>query len=350
MIEENVSDYIVLQRDCIPVKGAAKSALYDLTRQKIHTFPTKYFSLFYLLENNTLELAKRKAYEAGLVNEYNDLLEFLKNEEMIFSASLDEKKLFPKIDLSNDFYPGKIKDSIIEVGGNPFYAKKFIEQLDLHGCEYIQIRQSSSYPSMNNLNDILSACSNTSIMGIELLLPHNDSLDEMVYYELIKKNPLIYSITIYNYSEDKVVYSGAQDADYFKRYLIFSTKVFSGSSCCGTINRGRLIPPSTEVVAEFMNSNSCLNMKVSLREDGTISNCPAMKVTFGHINDGNISDIIESEEYTKFYQILKDQIDTCKDCEYRYACSDCRAHTENGDILGKPSKCSYNPYTGVWCK
>ena len=38
-----------------------------------------------------------------------------------------------------------------------------------------------------------------------------------------------------------------------------------------------------------------------------------------------------------------------KDCEFRYICTDCRAYVEDPeDILSKPLKCGYNPYTGEW--
>jgi len=40
----------------------------------------------------------------------------------------------------------------------------------------------------------------------------------------------------------------------------------------------------------------------------------------------------------------KDKIDVCKDCEYRYACLDCRCFRMNEDIYSKPKKCKYNPY------
>ena len=44
----------------------------------------------------------------------------------------------------------------------------------------------------------------------------------------------------------------------------------------------------------------------------------------------------------------------CKDCEFRYICTDCRAYTEKthtneeGLDTSKPLKCGYNPYTGEW--
>ena len=34
-------------------------------------------------------------------------------------------------------------------------------------------------------------------------------------------------------------------------------------------------------------------------------------------------------------------IDICKDCELRYACSDCRAYRVAESMVSKPLKCSY---------
>jgi len=51
----------------------------------------------------------------------------------------------------------------------------------------------------------------------------------------------------------------------------------------------------------------------------------------------------------KYWNITKDQIDICKDCEFRHICTDCRAYIEDPkNIYSKPLKCGYNPYTNDW--
>lgn len=44
----------------------------------------------------------------------------------------------------------------------------------------------------------------------------------------------------------------------------------------------------------------------------------------------------------------KDKIHTCAQCEYRYACFDCRPNSLSGDLLEKPWYCTYDPLTGRW--
>ncbi|MDR2057516.1 MAG: hypothetical protein LBP83_04405, partial [Dysgonamonadaceae bacterium] len=39
----------------------------------------------------------------------------------------------------------------------------------------------------------------------------------------------------------------------------------------------------------------------------------------------------------------------CKDCEFRYICTDCRAYLQDSnDIYSQPAKCNYNPYIAKW--
>ena len=46
--------------------------------------------------------------------------------------------------------------------------------------------------------------------------------------------------------------------------------------------------------------------------------------------------------------LSKDHIEGCKDCEYRYACYDCRPDSNGADKYAKPWNCSYDPYKGEW--
>jgi len=51
----------------------------------------------------------------------------------------------------------------------------------------------------------------------------------------------------------------------------------------------------------------------------------------------------------KYEKLSKDQIDICKECEFRYICTDCRAYIEDPEnIYSKPLKCGYDPATNQW--
>lgn len=98
-----------------------------------------------------------------------------------------------------------------------------------------------------------------------------------------------------------------------------------------------------------INSNTCLNRKISIDADGNIKNCPSMKESFGNIKDTTLAEALEKPGFKKYWNIKKDDITKCKDCEFRYICTDCRAYLEDpDDIYSAPLKCGYDPYTGKW--
>ena len=66
-------------------------------------------------------------------------------------------------------------------------------------------------------------------------------------------------------------------------------------------------------------------------------------IEYGSLEDNKLNQIIE-----KMTPINKNAIKVCKDCEYRYACMDCRPDRLENDILAKPWYCSYDPYQSTW--
>src|SRR6185295_1561186 len=58
---------------------------------------------------------------------------------------------------------------------------------------------------------------------------------------------------------------------------------------------------------------------------------------------------LAQRDFAALWSINKDQIAICKDCEFRYICTDCRAYLQDtADLYSKPSKCTYDPYTAEW--
>ena len=95
--------------------------------------------------------------------------------------------------------------------------------------------------------------------------------------------------------------------------------------------------------------NTCLNRKVCIDAEGNIKNCPAMAKSYGNIRDTTLEEAINKPGFKDLWFICKDQIDVCKDCEFRYMCTDCRAFIKDPEnIYSQPAKCTYNPYICLW--
>ena len=74
-----------------------------------------------------------------------------------------------------------------------------------------------------------------------------------------------------------------------------------------------------------------------------------MQKVYGHIEEYSLQAALTDPEFKSYWGITKDKINSCKVCEFRYMCSDCRAYVENpNDLYSKPLKCGYDPYTTKW--
>lgn len=100
--------------------------------------------------------------------------------------------------------------------------------------------------------------------------------------------------------------------------------------------------------------NSCWQGKINIECDGSITPC-IMENKFKNIRYNtrlqSLDKILEEYLIPQFWNVSRDYIEVCKDCEYRYVCKDCRPICENersmylrGDI------CKYDPYEGKWNK
>ena len=78
-----------------------------------------------------------------------------------------------------------------------------------------------------------------------------------------------------------------------------------------------------------------------------------MSQSFGNIKDTTLEEALCHPDFKKYWNITKDQIEVCKDCEFRHICTDCRAYIEEPDNqYSKPLKCNpllllfYNYFLG----
>ena len=112
-----------------------------------------------------------------------------------------------------------------------------------------------------------------------------------------------------------------------------------------------LFLPSKEKFYRNQYENSCWSGKLVITETGDVLPCVFDRTNIlGNICHKNLREIIDSNEVKRCWFMSFDNIEICKDCEYRFACKDCRplAKAVNGTLNGKNPRCQYDPYTGVW--
>lgn len=96
--------------------------------------------------------------------------------------------------------------------------------------------------------------------------------------------------------------------------------------------------------------NSCWAGKLAITPNGDIIPCVfAREHIVSNVKSG-LEEIVDSKALQNLWKITKDQIEGCQDCEYRYACHDCRplAEATTGNLYAQNPRCSYNPIAGEW--
>ncbi len=99
--------------------------------------------------------------------------------------------------------------------------------------------------------------------------------------------------------------------------------------------------------------NSCWFGKAAVTGLGDVLPCVfARDQVAGNVKEQSLAEIILGERMLSFWGLTKDQVEGCRDCEYRYVCEDCRpwACGFASNLYAKSPRCTYNPYTGEWVK
>lgn len=100
--------------------------------------------------------------------------------------------------------------------------------------------------------------------------------------------------------------------------------------------------------------HSCFAGRAAITTQGDVIPCIfARDKICGNIKQQSLCEIIAvNSPLQQCWHTTKDCLAKCKDCEFRYACTDCRplaqSISETGDWLACTAGCSYNPYTGKW--
>jgi len=334
-----VKNKLTLYASCIPVKGSTKGTICDLQRNDIYQIPIVVYDVLTKHIGYSIDDIK-SCYEKEKHDIIDHYIKLLIEKELIFFT--DNPDLFPKLSLQWD-EPFLITNAIIDITNEYKYIFPFIDQIDQISCHTIQIRFFNPV-TYESLIEILEYTKTKNIYSIEILLEYQSYFIIKNIKELCQRYIKISIITIYN-SPKKASYQVL-----LTKYgnVFYIENVIKSELCCGIISSS-YFTVNVKTFTESLRFNSCLNRKVSIDKEGNIKNCPSMRKSFGSIEDTNLVDVIEKPEFTSSWNINKDKILVCKDCEYRYICTDCRAYVEDpSDLHSKPLKCGYNPYTGDW--
>jgi SPASM domain peptide maturase of grasp-with-spasm system len=329
----------VLFACCVPVKGARRSALCDLERQSAQPIPNGLYEILTEHAGKTTGEIK-EVYGHEYDREIDEYFEFLLAHEFGFFSR--EPDRFPPLDLTWEA-PERITNAILDVDADSDhdYGKIFAELDDL-GCKALEVR-CFHRAAEAELRAILDAARHGRLRSIDLLVGSSPELTPEALEQLATDYRRVSSIVVHSSPESRRLPPFRTGVT-----VAYRREVIDSPRCCGQIHPGYFVP-NLETFLEAQKHNTCLNRKISIDARGEIRNCPSLPRSFGNARQVSLHSALAQRDFTALWTINKDQIAVCKDCEFRYICTDCRAYlTDASDLYSKPSKCTYDPYTAEW--
>ncbi len=335
--------YFQLYSCCVPVKGAVRSILCDLQRSDFIFIPNEFAEIF--LQKGEVTIETLREIYTDYVNfeiEFDRLIKLLCEKEYGFYSQ--EPHCFS--DLNETIHSASsISNVIIDIDYEiTFDLRRFINEISSLLCHAVAIRI-FSYKSLQELEDIVKAFGNSTIRSIELYVPFTNELSE--------KELLLNLMSNYPVCKNIVVYRSNRTERFKDHYheIIYTDFDMNVNNCCGYISP-HYFRVNNETFFESRKFNNCLNRKLSIDINGMICNCPSMPTKFGkYDNSKALIEILKLDSFRKLWEINKDEIEICKDCEFRYICHDCRAFTNDANNeRSKPKYCDYDPYSAKWNK
>lgn len=335
--------YFNLFSNILITKGVTRILISDLQRNISELYPLELYSIIAELKTNSIEdIVSIYDHESQKI--FQKYLDILLEKEYGFISKNDWDKNFPPLSYDHHDY---------SVLTNIFIELEEIAALHKvkHSIETLGIRHLVIYSgrglSLDQLLEIDEIFKTSSLEGIEIYSLFHNSIDKNFIHTLNKNTTRIYNLVFHHC--DKTPF---KVKDEYRFALTFTDQEIKLSSC-GKVSIEYFNTHLTKVL-EAVNYNSCLYKKIGIDREGNIRNCPCMPQSFGNIRNTTLEEVLNHQDFKKYWNLTKDHIETCKDCEFRYICTDCRAFTERSHIsregldISRPLKCGYDPYTGKW--
>lgn len=330
---------VLLYANCIPIKGYTRSIILDLQRSCYHFIPNDLFEILIQYNGKPISLIK-SVYHNKYDNIIDEYFEYLLNNEFAFKTSTP--KLFPSLKLVWE-NSSIVTNSIICDCNSGHNYNRIFDELDQLSCKAIELRF-FALKKIRDLYKILKFTEDKSFSHIDIIIPWIGELPIDEYRKIIHMYPRIWTFRVFNAPFTKNEFLDEQK----QHSILFSTINVTDHSFCGFVHPNNFIK-NINFFTESIHYNTCLNCKVCIDEFGNIKNCPSLEKIYGNINKATIKDVVSSDEFQFIWKVNKDDIEVCKNCEFRYICMDCRAYIKDkNNIYSQPVKCNYNPYIAKW--
>ena len=331
-----MKQYLYIYPHCHAIKGYSRCVIMDSFRNSYQLAPLQLADMLPVI--NGLE-RKDIAEKMGTSQpeQLQEYLDFLVQNEFARWSNTN----MPYKDLETYFdYPARITNMIIF--GNILGQNLITEINDLQ-CENVQLYFHECV-SVKQLETLLHLFDDSVAQHIEIIISFvEEFISPTIWENIFDKFKRLQKVVVLKAPEDKRIFTDFMH----QNSVVFVSESFS-YEICGEVHPLHFTC-NLPFFTEAQHHNTCLNRKICIDAEGDIKNCPAMSKSYGNIKDTTLEEAINTPGFKDLWYICKDQIDVCKDCEFRYMCTDCRAFIKDPEnIYSQPAKCTYNPYICLW--
>lgn len=289
------------------INGFFRSILIDCQRGDFKLVPNNFEKLKTTIHGKTIEELE-KILSA---DEYNWLLECYSKEYIL---EIPEKYIsnFPQISTTWE-HPSHITNAVVHYQNDFLKILDFLKTILCHSVHIIFENEQDFIGFITSLYD-------SDLRSIEVSI-HSQQSKDFDINTYFKKYPIIKNFT---------VIKNVKNRNNFDGFLPTFGNNF-------------------DIYKESQLHNVYFNRKIYITRDLEIKNAIETKSTFGNIEDVNIFELLNNQDFKKYWSSNKSDTDICKDCEFRNICLDNRVpiHRKINEWYHE-SECQYNPYIAKW--
>jgi SPASM domain peptide maturase of grasp-with-spasm system len=331
--------YVHLLPSCIVTEGYRRALLHDTQNNRSRLLSRGLAAALQRFSGRQVVALLAHLQQSGMSqHEADNMLDTLAAEGFLLFSPVR----IPFEPLHTAFHqPLAITNAIVDIAlTNLHLLPQMLTCFRSIDCPHLQLRvYSNVFPDAELLRWLAAFAVTDTMHTVDLILPFFDDYQSLPG---MLRPAVLTSLVLY-----RAPYNDVQQLSN-RSQVIFLSQTLDFPHCCGIVDMA-YFNFSLPHYMEARHYNSCLNRKISIDHNGHIKNCPSMQQHYGHVLDTDWAKVLETQAFRQPAYITKDLVAICRDCEFRYVCTDCRAYLEQpNDVYSKPLKCGYDPYTCTW--